>query len=90
MTNQGETEFGKLMVSEKTLELPCNLRLVCDWGGTEEACCLECAKLPDCLKICWRAEAQLMTGEKCRWREDRARNQRDLGMMEVQRYAGGR
>jgi len=56
----------------------CSLVLVCDWGGTEERCCLDCEKLPDCLKVCRRAETQLMTGEKCRWREDRARNRRDL------------
>ena len=60
------------------LEVRCKLVLVCDWGGTEEACCLDCENLPDCLNVCGRAESQLMTGEKCRWREDRARNQRDL------------
>ena len=59
----------------------CNLRLVCDWGETEKACCLDCAELPNCLNVCWRAESQLIIGEKCRWREDRARNQKDLDIL---------
>jgi len=78
--SQGELAFGK-----ESVVGPCGLELACDWGGVEETCCLDCAELPDCLKICGRAESQLMTGEKCRWREDRARNQRDSTLSEAWR-----
>ena len=78
-----ETEFGKLVIIEEFVVGNCGLALACDWGGTEERCCLDCENLPDCLNVCRIAESQLITGEKCRWREDRARNRRDLDMSDT-------
>ena len=43
----------------------CTLELVCDWGGTDEICCISCPLFNNCKKACKYAEDWVIHLKPC-------------------------